>query len=64
MPETARPHAPWIVVPSNHKWYARLVVIGAIIRALKGLNQTAPKPDPEVSKSLDDYRARLMAEKK
>nr|WP_298798154.1 polyphosphate kinase 2 family protein [uncultured Acetobacter sp.] len=62
--ETARAHAPWIVVPANHKWYARLVVIGAIIRALKGLNQTAPKPQPDVSKFLDDYRARLIAEKK
>ncbi|MCP9320437.1 polyphosphate kinase 2 family protein [Acetobacter persici] len=62
--ETARPHAPWIVVPANHKWYARLVVIGAIIRALKALGQTEPKPAPEVTQSLDDYRARLMAEKK
>ncbi|ATJ89532.1 polyphosphate kinase 2 family protein [Acetobacter tropicalis] len=60
--ETARPYAPWIIVPSNHKWYARLVVIGAIIRALQNLQQQAPKPAPEVGKFLDDYRARLLKE--
>ncbi|MDN7350059.1 polyphosphate kinase 2 family protein [Acetobacter senegalensis] len=60
--ETARPYAPWIIVPSNHKWYARLVVIGAIIRALQNLQQQAPKPAPEVGKFLDDYRTRLLKE--
>lgn len=60
--ETARPYAPWVVVPSNHKWYARLVVIGAIIRALQNLQQQAPKPAPEVAKFLDDYRTRLLSE--
>ncbi|MCG0995182.1 polyphosphate kinase 2 family protein [Acetobacter indonesiensis] len=60
--ETARPYAPWIIVPANHKWYARLVVIGAIIRALKALNQKAPQPEPEVAKFLDDSRTRLQSE--
>lgn len=61
--ETARPYAPWVVVPANHKWYARLVVIGAIIRALKNLDQTPPQPAPDVSQFLNEYRAHLMAEK-
>ncbi|ASC05326.1 polyphosphate--nucleotide phosphotransferase [Acetobacter pasteurianus] len=61
--ETARPYAPWIIVPSNHKWYARLVVIGTIIRALRNLHQVTPKPAPEVEHFLDEYRAHLLAEK-
>ena len=60
---TARPYAPWIVVPANHKWYARLVVIGTIIRTLRNLKQELPKPAPDVEKFLNDYRTHLMNEK-
>lgn len=60
---TARPYAPWVVVPANHKWYARLVVIGATIQALRGLKQQLPKPAPDVEKCLSDYRTHLLNEK-
>lgn len=60
---TARPYAPWVIVPANHKWYARLVVIGTIIRALRNLQQELPKPAPDVEKCLEDYRTHLMNEK-
>ncbi|MDE7547548.1 polyphosphate kinase 2 family protein [Acetobacter fabarum] len=61
--QTARAHAPWIIVPANHKWYARLVVIGTIIRALHNLRQVTPQPNPDVMHQLDDYRTRLLQEK-
>ncbi|GAN71484.1 polyphosphate kinase 2 family protein [Acetobacter syzygii] len=61
--QTARPHAPWIIVPANHKWYARLVVIGTIIRALHNLRQVTPQPSADVMHQLDDYRTRLLQEK-
>jgi PPK2 family polyphosphate:nucleotide phosphotransferase len=32
---TAAPHAPWIVVPANKKWYRNLVVAEAIVGALR-----------------------------
>jgi len=32
---TATPHAPWIVVPANAKWYRNLVVAEAIVEALR-----------------------------
>ncbi|GAN59648.1 hypothetical protein ACI01nite_17730 [Acetobacter cibinongensis] len=60
---TARPYAPWIIVPANHKWYARLVVIGTIIRALTHLQLQLPQPAPDVTQRLDDYLARLKNEK-
>jgi PPK2 family polyphosphate:nucleotide phosphotransferase len=34
---TAAPHAPWFVVPANNKWFARLVVVEAMIEALEAL---------------------------
>jgi PPK2 family polyphosphate:nucleotide phosphotransferase len=32
---TSAPHAPWIVVPANKKWYRNLVVAEAIVEALR-----------------------------
>ena len=33
--DTATPHAPWFVVPADHKWFTRLVVAAAIVDALE-----------------------------
>jgi PPK2 family polyphosphate:nucleotide phosphotransferase len=41
--ETSTPHAPWVVVPANKKWFARLVVAAAIIDALEELDLAFPK---------------------
>lgn len=35
---TATRHAPWFVVPADHKWFTRLVVVESIIDALEGLD--------------------------
>ena len=42
---TASPHAPWFVVPADHKWFTRLVVAGAVIDALEELELAYPKVD-------------------
>jgi polyphosphate kinase 2 (PPK2 family) len=39
------PWAPWIVVPSNRKWYRNLVVASAIVDALQKLDLKLPEPD-------------------
>ena len=44
--ETARPHAPWYVVPADHKWYRDLVVCKAIIATLEDMNLDYP-PSPD-----------------
>jgi PPK2 family polyphosphate:nucleotide phosphotransferase len=33
--KTSAPHAPWIVVPANAKWYRNLVIAEAIVEALR-----------------------------
>jgi PPK2 family polyphosphate:nucleotide phosphotransferase len=33
--KTAAPHAPWIIVPANAKWYRNLVVAEAVVNALR-----------------------------
>lgn len=60
---TSRPYAPWVVVPANHKWFARLVVLETIIDALEALNLKPPVIDPDFAKSLDTYRDQLVSEK-
>jgi PPK2 family polyphosphate:nucleotide phosphotransferase len=37
-------HAPWYVVPSDHKWYRNLVVASVLVDAIKGLHPTYPEP--------------------
>ena len=58
---TATPHAPWYVVPADHKWYARLVVAGAVVRALDHLDLKFPKVSREQKKALRQARKELEA---
>jgi PPK2 family polyphosphate:nucleotide phosphotransferase len=37
-------HAPWHIVPANHKWYRNLVITQAIIKSLEGMDLSYPKP--------------------
>jgi PPK2 family polyphosphate:nucleotide phosphotransferase len=40
---TASSAAPWIVVPADHKWFARVVIGSAIVSALDALDLQFPK---------------------
>ena len=60
---TARPHAPWYVVPADHKWFTRLVVGSAIVETLKELKLSYPKVDAEKRKALAAARVKLEKEK-
>ena len=50
---TATSHAPWYVVPADHKWFTRLVVASAIVNLLDGLDLEFPR--------LDEARKRELA---
>jgi PPK2 family polyphosphate:nucleotide phosphotransferase len=39
---TSTKHAPWYIVPADHKWFSRLVVSRIIIEALEGLDLQFP----------------------
>ena len=56
---TASKHAPWFVVPADNKWFTRLVVMGAIVKALDGLDLAYPQIDPQKEKELAAARAAL-----
>ena len=61
---TATPHAPWYVVPADHKWFTRAVVSAVIIEALKDLKLAFPKVDRARRKDLEAARRRLVKEKR
>jgi PPK2 family polyphosphate:nucleotide phosphotransferase len=59
---TASKEAPWFVVPADRKWFARLVVAGAIYDALARLKLRYPEVGPEKKKELAAARAELLRE--
>jgi PPK2 family polyphosphate:nucleotide phosphotransferase len=61
---TASREAPWFVVPADRKWFARLVVAGAIYDALDKLKLRYPEVGPEKKKELAAARAELLREGK
>ncbi|MBR0928739.1 polyphosphate kinase 2 family protein [Bradyrhizobium diazoefficiens] len=61
---TATAHAPWYVVPADHKWFAR-VVIGSVINAtLEKLDLRFPRADKASLKEFDAVRTALEKEDK
>lgn len=47
--ETSTPNAPWHVVPSNKKWFARIAVQQLLLGALSGLKLEWPKAEFDVA---------------
>jgi len=60
--ETASGHAPWYVVPADHKWFARLVVAQALVDALKKMDLKYPKVSGAQMKALAEARKQLEKE--
>jgi PPK2 family polyphosphate:nucleotide phosphotransferase len=59
---TSAPHAPWIVVPADKKWYARCVVAAAIVEGLESLKLEFPRIDAGKRRELKRVREALEAE--
>ncbi|MGD0615641.1 MAG: polyphosphate kinase 2 family protein [Verrucomicrobiota bacterium] len=60
---TAAGHAPWYVVPADHKWFTRLVVAAVIVKTLKSLKLDYPQLDAARRKVLASARAALLRAK-
>jgi PPK2 family polyphosphate:nucleotide phosphotransferase len=59
---TSTRHAPWVVVPADHKWFTRVVVAEAIVDALEELDLSLPRLGPARRKDLKAARAALLSE--
>ena len=56
---TSSKRAPWIVVPADNKWFARLVVSSVIVHALKDMKLAYPKVSDEKRRELALARREL-----
>jgi PPK2 family polyphosphate:nucleotide phosphotransferase len=61
---TSNKHAPWIVVPADNKWFARLVVSSVIVHALKDMKLTYPEVSDVKRQELAEARHELESEGK
>jgi len=61
---TASKQAPWIVVPADHKWFARVVIGSSIVAALDKLDLQFPKVDKAERSEFKQVREALLAEGK
>jgi PPK2 family polyphosphate:nucleotide phosphotransferase len=59
---TAAEHAPWYVVPADHKWFTRLVVAAAIVNTLERLDPQYPEVPAKSREELAGMRKQLEAE--
>ena len=56
---TSTRHAPWFVVPADHKWFTRLAIAELIAETLAALDLAFPKPSKEQLVALAEARRRL-----
>ena len=61
---TATAHAPWYVVPANHKWFSRLLVAAVLVERLEALDLQFPKFDEADAAALEKAQAGLREEAK
>ena len=59
--QTSAPDAPWLAVPADRKWFARLVIAGAVLDALRTLQLTPPALSTAGSRQLATARRSLAA---
>jgi len=59
---TATPEAPWFIVPADSKWFARLVVVSAMIDALERMELESPRVSPAETAAMEAARQLLVSE--
>jgi len=53
---TSSSEAPWYVIPSDHKWFARVLIADIIVKTLEDLDLSLPEPEPGKLKDLEKAR--------
>jgi PPK2 family polyphosphate:nucleotide phosphotransferase len=62
--QTSSKDCPWIVVPADKKWFARLVVSSVIIHALEDMNLSYPEVSDQKRRDLAQVRRELEGKAK
>jgi PPK2 family polyphosphate:nucleotide phosphotransferase len=59
---TSHANAPWYVIPSDHKWFAHVLIADIIVKALDDADLSFPKLTPKQRQELLQARRRLTRE--
>jgi PPK2 family polyphosphate:nucleotide phosphotransferase len=57
-------HAPWFVIPSNHKWFRNLAISRIVSEALEDLDMKFPEPTVDIAEIKRKYHAIVEEERK
>ena len=50
-------HAPWFIIPANHKWFRNLAISRIISETLESLNMKFPEPTVDIDEIKKKYHA-------
>ena len=56
-------HAPWFVIPANHKWFRNLAISTIVVDTLQSLNMQFPAPSVDIEEIKRKYHAIVHEEK-
>ena len=62
--KTSTKHAPWFVIPANHKWFRNLAVSSIVVDTLESLGMILPAPAVNIEDIRRQYHAAEKEEKK
>jgi PPK2 family polyphosphate:nucleotide phosphotransferase len=48
-------HAPWFIIPANHKWFRNLAVARIVVEYMEALNLKYPKPAADIEHIRREY---------
>ena len=60
--KTSTKHAPWFIIPADHKWFMRLAIAEVVVEALDSLDLALPKLSKADLEELAAARKRLESE--
>lgn len=58
------PHAPWFVIPANHKWFRNLAISQIVVETLESLKMEFPKPTEDMKEIKEKYHQAEIKEEK
>ncbi len=53
----SKKHAPWFVIPANHKWFRNLTVARIVVETMQGMNMKYPEPSVDLQHIRREYHA-------
>jgi polyphosphate kinase 2 PPK2 len=64
MRKTSTTHAPWYVIPSNHKWFRDLAISGILVDTLDEMDLKIPKPSVDLKAIRRQYHSAKIEQDK